>query len=123
VSNHALTRLATALRRSRNQLGTRGRKLSVGRQALLVIARLRKGETYTDLAAGFGIGVTTAFRYIREAVDALADQALTLEQAIEVAARKAFVVLDGTLLRIDRVGMSSRAGIGPTSRASTSVTA
>ena len=31
----------------------------------------------------------------------------TLEQAIEVARRKAFVILDGTLLRIDRVGMAS----------------
>jgi hypothetical protein len=107
VSNHALTRLAAALRRSRNQLGTRWRKLTVGRQALLVIAHLRKGDTYTDLATGFGIGTTTAFRYIREAVDALAAQTLTLEQAIEVAARKAFVILDGTLLRIDRVGMST----------------
>jgi hypothetical protein len=31
----------------------------------------------------------------------------TLAQAIEVASRKAFVILDGTLLRIDRVGMAS----------------
>jgi hypothetical protein len=31
----------------------------------------------------------------------------TLEQAIEVTSRKAFVILDGTLLRIDRVGMAS----------------
>jgi hypothetical protein len=31
----------------------------------------------------------------------------TLEQAIEIASRKAFVILDGTLLRIDRVGMAS----------------
>jgi hypothetical protein len=107
VSNHALTTLATALRRSRKQLGTRWRRLTVGRQALLVLAHLRKGETYTDLAAGFGIGTTTAFRYIHEALDALAAQARTLEQAIEIAARKAFVVLDGTLLRIDRIGMSS----------------
>ncbi|WP_240157501.1 hypothetical protein [Pseudonocardia broussonetiae] len=29
------------------------------------------------------------------------------QQAIEVASRKAFVILDGTLLRIDRVGMAS----------------
>ncbi|MCW2716184.1 MAG: hypothetical protein JWR81_6 [Pseudonocardia sp.] len=29
----------------------------------------------------------------------------SLEQAIEVASRKAFVILDGTLLRIGRVGM------------------
>jgi hypothetical protein len=89
------------------ELGTRWRRLTVGKQALLVVAHLRNGETYTDLAAGFGIGTTTVFRYIREAVDALAAQALTLEQAIEIAARKAFVILDGTLLRIDRVGMCS----------------
>jgi hypothetical protein len=107
VSNHALTTLSTLLRRRRKQLGTRWRRLTVGRQALLVIAHLRKGETYTDLAAGFGIGTTTAFRYIREAVDALAAQALTLQQAVQVAAGKAFVILDGTLLRIDRVAMSS----------------
>ncbi|WP_060711704.1 IS5/IS1182 family transposase [Pseudonocardia sp. HH130629-09] len=31
----------------------------------------------------------------------------TLEQAIDVAIGKAFVILDGTLLRIDRVGMAS----------------
>lgn len=107
VSNHALNRLTTALRRSRKQLGTRWRRLTVGRQALLVMAHLRKGETYTDLAVGFGIGTTTAFRYIREALDALAAQARTLEQAIAIATQKAFVILDGTLLRMDRVGMSS----------------
>ncbi|GAY08094.1 hypothetical protein [Pseudonocardia sp. N23] len=28
----------------------------------------------------------------------------TLEQVIKVAKRKAFVILDGTLVRIDRVG-------------------
>lgn len=31
----------------------------------------------------------------------------TLERAIDVARRKAFVILDGTLLHIDRVGMAS----------------
>jgi hypothetical protein len=107
VSTRALITLTTALRRSRNQLGTRWRRLTVGDQALLSLAHLRKGETYADLAAGFTIGTTTAFRYIREAVDALAAAAPTLEQAIETALRKAFVVLDGTLLRMDRVGMAS----------------
>ena len=66
-----------------------------------VVAHLRKGETYADLATGFGIGTTTVFRYIREAIDALAALAPTLAEAIEVAVRKAFVILDGTLLRID----------------------
>jgi hypothetical protein len=42
-----------------------------GDQALLVLAHLRKGETYTDLAIGFGIGTTTVFRYVREALEVL----------------------------------------------------
>ena len=72
-----------------------------------MVAYLRKAETYADLAAGFGIGTTTVFRYITEAVEVLAALAPTLHDAIAVAARKAFVILDGTLLRIDRVGMGS----------------
>ena len=47
------------------------------------------------------------FRYIREALDVLAALAPTLDQAIEIAVGKAFVILDGTLLRIDRVAMTS----------------
>jgi len=44
VSNRALTTLADALRRHRNQRATRWRKLSAGRQALLVVAYLRKAR-------------------------------------------------------------------------------
>jgi hypothetical protein len=105
VSSRALTTLADALRHHRTQRGTRWRRLDVGTQALLVIAHLRKGETYTDLASGFGVGTTTVFRYIREALDVLAALAPTLAEAIAVALGKAFVILDGTLLSIDRVGM------------------
>lgn len=71
------------------------------------MAYLRNGETYADLAYGFEIGTSTVYRYIREALELLAAMAPTLEQAIEVAKRTAFVILDGTLLRIDRVGMAS----------------
>jgi hypothetical protein len=42
------------------------------------MADLRKGETYADLAAGFAIGTTTVFRYIREALDVLAALTPTL---------------------------------------------
>lgn len=38
----------------------------------------------------------------------LAALAPTLEQAIAVAVKKAYIVLDGTLLRIDRVAMASK---------------
>jgi hypothetical protein len=42
-----------------------------------------------------------------EGVDVLAAMAPTLDQALDVTRRKAFMVLDGTLLSIDRVGMTS----------------
>ncbi|ANY05569.1 transposase family protein [Pseudonocardia sp. HH130630-07] len=107
VSSRALHVLSDALRAHRNQRATRWRKLTCGRQALLVVAHLRKGETYTDLACGFRVGTSTVYRYLREAIELLAAMAPTLEQAIDVAIGKAFVILDGTLLRIDRVGMAS----------------
>ena len=106
VSNRALIMLADLLRERRTTLGTRWRRLDAGRQALLVVAYLRKGETYADLAGGFAIGTTTVYRYVREALDLLAAQAPTLAQAIDIARGKAYVVIDGTLLRIDRVGMT-----------------
>jgi hypothetical protein len=48
------------LRRHRASVGSPWRKLNPGRQALLVLAYLSKGETFADLAAGFAVGVVTA---------------------------------------------------------------
>ena len=106
VSNRALVMLADVLRQRRSQIGARWRRLDAGGQALLVVAYLRKGETYTGLACGFAIGTTSVYRYLREDLDLLAVMAPTLAEAIEVARGKAHVVLDGMLLRIDRVGMT-----------------
>lgn len=61
------------------------------------------GHTYAQLAAGFDIGTTTAYRHATEAVKLLADLAPTLDNAIRTASTKAFVILDGTLLPIDRI--------------------
>src|SRR5215212_2999487 len=99
VSNRSLIMLADALRQRRTMLRTKWRRLEPGRQALLVVAHLRKGETYADLAIGFDVGTTTVYRYLREALDLLATMAPTLEQAMEVARGKAYVILDGSLLR------------------------
>lgn len=85
------------------RIGSRWRRLACGRQALLVLAHLRCGDTYARLAAGFRIGIATAYRYIRETVDLLANLAPTLEQAMQTVRRKAYVILDGTVLPIDRV--------------------
>jgi hypothetical protein len=56
-----------------------------GQQALLVSAYLRKGETFAQLAAGFGIGTTTAWRYANETAGPLAARAPKLRTAIRAA--------------------------------------
>lgn len=101
VSSSALRFLATRLRERRRAVGTRWRRLNAGRQALLTLAHLRNGQPYAQLAAG--IGTTTAYRYITEAVDLLAALAPTLAEALRTASRKAYLILDGTLLPIDRI--------------------
>src|SRR5215217_3198741 len=53
-------------------IGSRWRKLTCTRQALLVLAHLRCGDTYARLAARFGVGVATVYRYVTELVDLFA---------------------------------------------------
>lgn len=103
VSSSALRFLATRLGKHRHVLGTRWRRLNPGRQALLALTRLRNGQPYAQLAAGFGIGTTTAYRYITEAVQLLAALAPSLAEAVRAASTKAYLILDGTLLPIDRI--------------------
>lgn len=43
------------------------------------------------------------YRYIREAVEVPSTRAPTLTEAMATIRRKAFVILDGTLLPIDRI--------------------
>jgi hypothetical protein len=70
-----------------------------------VLAYLRKGETFAELAAGSGVGRTTAWRYAEEVTALLAARAPKLRQAVRDAkkAGHAYVILDGTLIPIDRV--------------------
>jgi hypothetical protein len=64
-----------------------------------------KGETLTELAAGFEVGTATAWRYVNEVVALLAARAPKLRQAVRDAKKAgcAYVVVDGTLIPIDRV--------------------
>jgi hypothetical protein len=43
--------------------------------SLLVLVHLKKGETFAQAAAGFGVGTTTAWRYVEETVVLLAARA------------------------------------------------
>ncbi|WP_405387807.1 transposase family protein [Streptomyces sp. NBC_01102] len=103
LSSRTLQHLSGLLAGHRRRIGSRWRRLTCGRQAVLVLAYLRCGDTYARLAAGFRVGIATVHRYIREAVDLLAALAPTLEQAMTTVRKKAYVILDGTVLPIDRI--------------------
>ena len=105
LSRKTLSYVAGIIRRHRQSIGSCWRKLNHGQQALLVLAYLRKGETFAELAAGFAVGVATAWRYVTETVELLAARAPKLRAAVREAKKKghAYVVVDGTLIPIDRV--------------------
>jgi hypothetical protein len=103
LSTRSLNHLADLIRTHRHQRRSRWRRLDPGRQALLALAHLRNGDTLTRLAAGFDVGVATAWRYIREAITLLAATADDLQTAMSRIRRLAYAILDGTLIPIDRV--------------------
>ena len=105
LSSRTLNFTAGLIRRHRKSIGSLCRKLNPGQQAMLVLVYLRKGETFTELAAGFGVGLATAWRYVEETTALLAARAPKLRQAVRDAKRAghAYVIIDGTLIPIDRV--------------------
>ena len=105
LSSRTLTFVAGIIRRHRISIGSCWRKLNPGQQARLVLVYLRKGETFAEIAAGFAVGTTTAWRYVQETVALLAARAPRLRKAVRDAKKAgyAYVVLDGTLIPINRV--------------------
>ncbi len=90
LSTRSLNHLADLIRTHRHQRRSHWRRLSPGRQALLVLAHLRNGDTFTRLAAGFEIGVATAWRYVREVITLLAATADDLQAAMTRIRRLAY---------------------------------
>jgi hypothetical protein len=103
LSSRTLNHLAERIRGHRKQRRSRWRRLEPGRQALLALAHLRNGDTYTRLAAGFEIGVATAWRYVQEAIALLSSATDNLNTAMKRIRLLAYAILDGTLIPIDRV--------------------
>ena len=68
LSSQTLNYVAGILRRHRKTIKSPWRRLNPGQQALLVLVYLRKGETYTELGAGFQVSTATAWRYVEETV-------------------------------------------------------
>jgi DDE superfamily endonuclease/Helix-turn-helix of DDE superfamily endonuclease len=105
LSSKTLNYTAGVIRRHRKSIGSPWRRLNCGRQALLVLAYLRKGETFAELAAGFGVGTATAWRYVSETVALLAARSPKLRKALREATKAghAYVVIDGTLIPLGRL--------------------
>lgn len=105
LSRRTLNLAARTIRTHRHKTGSRWRRLDPTQQALLVLVHLYKGEPFTQFAAGFGVGTTTAWRYVRETTRLLAELAPTLEQGLRRARRKGwgYVIVDGTLIACDRL--------------------
>ena len=77
-----MNHLADLIRDHRDRQRSHWRRLNPGRQALLALAHLRNGDTFTRPAADFGVSVATAWRYVREAVALLAATADDLATAM-----------------------------------------
>lgn len=88
LSRRTLNLTARTIRTHRTRTGSRWRRLDPATQALLVLVHLYKGEPFTQVAAEFGVGTATAWRYVQETTRLLAEQAPTLAQGLRRARRK-----------------------------------
>jgi DDE superfamily endonuclease/Helix-turn-helix of DDE superfamily endonuclease len=106
LSTAHVTHIAGLIRAHRRAIGSCWRRLDPGRQALLVLAHLRNGDTYARLAAGFRIGLATACRYVHEVTGLLAACAPSLTAALWRLAHNGHQlgILDGTVVATDRLG-------------------
>ncbi|MBB5773675.1 transposase family protein [Nonomuraea jabiensis] len=104
LSRSTLNYVAGVIRRHRKTIGSVWRLLNPGQQALLVLVYLRKGETFSELGA-FRVSTATAWRYVEETVALLSARSPKLGQALRKAKRDGlhYLVLDGTLIRTDRI--------------------
>lgn len=104
LSKQTVEMVARLIRDHRTQLGSRWRKASPGRQALLVLVILRHDQRLADLAAGNDISAATLRRWTLETIRLLAARAPRLSRVLRRLRTHGaeLVLLDGTLVRTRR---------------------
>jgi hypothetical protein len=115
VAEETVQLVSALLAAERRRRRTRPKRRALGcyRQAVLVLRWFLDGARLAQLAADNEIGASTAYRYLHEGIDVLADRAPGLRGALLAAraAGHAHVTVDGTLIRTDRCHVP-----GPTAR-------
>ncbi|MEU0413515.1 hypothetical protein ABZ307_37740 [Streptomyces griseorubiginosus] len=71
LSKRTIDLVAGLIRRRRNQLGTRWRKLAPGAQAVIVLAVLRHDQRLADMAGGNHVSASTVRRWVLEVLTLL----------------------------------------------------
>ncbi|GAA2001739.1 IS5-like element IS470 family transposase [Nocardiopsis rhodophaea] len=114
VPRHVVEFLARHLAAHRRRIATPkgSRALGPFRQALFALRWFREAGCVHRLALDAGISQATAYRYLHEAIDVLADQSPDLHQVLQRCREQGMgrVVLDGTLIACDRVAGTNETG-------------
>jgi hypothetical protein len=82
--------------------GDRACKLGPYDRARCTLVYLRKHDTLEQIAAGFRIGVATAWRYVNDTIELLGQFAPSLTQALTGHHGDGYVLLDGTVAETAR---------------------
>jgi hypothetical protein len=112
LSRTTLDLVTGLIRQHRRSIGSRWRKVTSGRQAILALAWLRHDQRLTDLAAAHEVSPSTIRRWALEVLPLLAARAPRLDRVLaRLAARgQAVVLADGTLIPTRRrTGTANRA--------------
>lgn len=114
VPDETLLRVTALLWTQRRLFGARPsrRAGSARTQAKLVLRWLRDGAPLRILATEAGVSISTAYRYLHEGIELLAEQAPDLHTVLDQAHREEWshLILDGTLIDIDRVDQRQENG-------------